>query len=121
MLALLPFRLFRSLLSCRLASGFLFRGAGCRGRGVQFGFDLFHGGQGGLQGLGKCPRQFVAGNADGLVYPCEAVLGLQRVVRLAQDQTDGRGIGRMLELVVDNVAIEIQLARVLSGGSVRRS
>ena len=56
--------------------------------------------------------QLVARHADGLVDAGERVLGQHAVLALAEYQADGRLIGRVTERVVDDVAVEVELAGV---------
>ncbi len=66
-----------------------------------------------LQPRRERSRQLIGRDADRLVDAGETVLGKELIPLLAKDQTDGRGVGRVLEPVVDDVPVEVQLAGIL--------
>ena len=66
-----------------------------------------------MQISGERAGQFVRRNPDRLVDPSKAVFGQQTIPRLAQDQADCRLVGGVLQSIVDDVAVKVELARVL--------
>src|SRR5207302_349946 len=60
------------------------------------------------QGAGE----FVFRNANGLAHAAQCIFGDDVLAILAQDQTDGRRVGIVAELVIDDAQVEIHLAGV---------
>jgi hypothetical protein len=79
----------------------------------EFGFDAFDAGEAGGEVGGQGLGQFVVGEADGFVDVAQAVFGEDAVFGLAENETDGGGVVRFAQEVVDCGAIEIHFASIL--------
>jgi len=78
----------------------------------QLGFNFFHGRQGRLEFRRQDAGEFVFGNANRFAHAAQSILGDYLVAILTQYQANGRRIGLVAELVIDDAQIEVHLAGV---------